>query len=365
MTLAKKALYVGAAVVLAQSLHMAVEAQQGAHPAPLSPAPPTGVGKDAQGRLLPYGVPTYFTPDTPLGTGRYKAIMATDPSLPEHVLYYPKDLAAAGRMPVVVWANGSCMHAGNRSRGFLTEIASHGFLVISAGRMGHVALEVGAQENPFVARPGGPPAPPPAPPVENDPTEPLRSTRSTVDHMRQAIDWAIAQNIRQGSPFFNRIDVAQIGAGGQSCGGGLTTTLAADPRLKTIGIFFSGTRLVSTPGREVSAAQAAEGRKRLDGIHTPTIIITGDEVCWPRAARSRALGGPDPQARCGKLGPQPATRMAASRWVTSARSPRCITTASFFSARASAAAGAWPSRCGPPMGLSPGAFSATRSRARS
>jgi dienelactone hydrolase len=274
----KKALSVGAAIVLAQSLHMAIEAQQGARPAPLSPAPPTGVGKDAQGRLLPYGVPAYFTPDTPLGTGPFKAIMATDPSLPEHVLYYPKDLAAAGRMPIVVWANGSCMHAGNRSRGFLTEIASHGFLVISAGRMGHVALEVGAQENPFVTRPGGPPAPPPAPPVENDPTEPLRSTRSTVDHMRQAIDWAIAQNTRQGSPFFNRLDVAQIGAGGQSCGGGLTTTLAADPRLKTIGIFFSGTRLVSTPGREVSSAQAAEGRKRLDGIHTPTIIITGDEV---------------------------------------------------------------------------------------
>lgn len=278
MTPAKKALHIGAAVLFAQSLSIAVDARQGAQPAPLSPAPPAGIGKDAQGRLLPYGVPPYFAPETPLGTGPFKAIMATDPSLPEHVLYYPNELAAAGRMPIVVWANGSCMHAGNRSRGFLTEIASHGFLVISAGRMGHVALEVGAQENPFVPRPGGPPAPPPAPPVENDPTEPLRSARSTVEHMRQAIDWAIAENSRQGGPFFNRLDVAQIGAGGQSCGGGLTTTLAADARLKTIGIFFSGTRLVSTPGREVNAQQAAEGRKRLDAFRAPTIIITGDEV---------------------------------------------------------------------------------------
>jgi hypothetical protein len=96
--------------------------------------------------------------------------------------------------------------------------------------------------------------------------------------MRQAIDWAIAENSRQGSAFFNRLDVAQIGAGGQSCGGGLTTTLAADPRLKTIGIFHSGTRLESSPGREVTAQQAAEGRKRLDGIRTPTLIITGDDV---------------------------------------------------------------------------------------
>ena len=278
MTPVRSALHLCGVVLLAQVLGTALAAQQGAQPAPLSPAPPTGVGRDGQGRLLPYGVPAYFTPDTPLGTGPYKAIMATDPGLPEHVLYYPKDLAAAGRMPIVVWANGSCMHAGNRSRGFLTEIASHGMLVISAGRMGHVALEVGAQENPFVARPGGPPAPPPAAPVENDPTEPLRSTRSTVEHMRQAIDWAITQNSRPGSPFFNRLDVAQIGAGGQSCGGGLTTTLAADSRLKAIGIFHSGTRLESAPGREVSAQQAAEGRKRLDAIHAPTMIITGDEA---------------------------------------------------------------------------------------
>lgn len=277
MNRAGKAVCLAGAVVLAQVFGLVVDAQRGAQPAPLSPAPLAGVGRDAQGRLLPFGVPAYFTPDTPLGTGPHKAIMATDPSLPEHVLYYPKDLAAAGRMPILVWANGSCMHAGNRSRGFLTEIASHGILVISAGRMGHVSLEVGAQENPFVARPGGPPAPPPAPPVENDPSEPLRSTRSTVDHLRQAMDWAIAQNSRQGSPFFNRLVVTQIGAGGQSCGGGLVTTLGADPRLKTVGIFHSGTRLVSSPGREVTAEQAAQGRQRLDAMHTPTIIITGDE----------------------------------------------------------------------------------------
>lgn len=257
---------------------LAVRAQQGWPQAPLSPAPQTGVGKDAQGRFLPYGVPAYFPPETPLGTGPHKAIMATDPSLPEHVIYHPKELASAGRMPIVVWANGSCMHAGNRSRGFLTEIASHGFLVISAGRMGHVGLEVGAQENPFVARPGGPPAPPPAAPVPNDPTEPLRSARSTVDHMKQAMDWAIAENGRSGSQFFNRLNVTQIGAAGQSCGGGLTTTLAADPRLKTVGIFFSGTRLSAAPGRAQTAEQNAAARARLDAFHTPTIIITGDEM---------------------------------------------------------------------------------------
>ena len=98
--------------------------------APLSPAPRLGLGKDVDGRPLPFGVPPYFTPDTPLGGGPHPAIMTTDPGLPEHVIYRPANLAAAGRLPIVSWGNGACMHAGNRFREFLTEIASHGFLVI-------------------------------------------------------------------------------------------------------------------------------------------------------------------------------------------------------------------------------------------
>ena len=108
-------------------------AQTTAPPAPLSPAPVLAAGKDAQGRPLPFGVPPYFAPETPLGSGPYKAVMATDPTLPDHILYYPANVAAAGKLPIIAWGNGACLHAGNRFRGFLTEIASHGFLVISAG----------------------------------------------------------------------------------------------------------------------------------------------------------------------------------------------------------------------------------------
>ena len=64
--------------------------------------------------------------------------------------YYPADLAQLGnkKMPVVIWGNGSCLYAGNRYRQFLTEIASHGYLVITGGPMGAVELEVGPQSNP-------------------------------------------------------------------------------------------------------------------------------------------------------------------------------------------------------------------------
>lgn len=265
-----------------------VGAQQAAPPVPLSPAPVLATSKDAQGRPLPFGMPPYFKPETPLGTGPYKAVMATDASLPEHVMYYPADIDAAGRLPIIAWGNGACIHAGNRFRGFLTEIASHGFLVISAGQMGDPALEVGPQENPAVTPPGAAPPARPAPaPAQaaaaaaNDPTARWRSMRSNADHLRQAIDWAIAENGRAGSRFYGKIDTAKVGVGGQSCGGGLATQVAADPRVAAVGIFNAGTRL-TTPqtgrGSTISPAEArARAQAQLDAIHSPVLYLTGDE----------------------------------------------------------------------------------------
>ena len=63
-----------------------------------------------------------FKPDVPLGSGPHKAIMATEVALPEHVIYYPADLAQLGakKMPVVIWGNGSAFTPaiviGNSSR---------------------------------------------------------------------------------------------------------------------------------------------------------------------------------------------------------------------------------------------------------
>jgi dienelactone hydrolase len=243
--------------------------------APLSPAPLLGLGKDADGRPLPFGVPAYFSPDTPLGSGPFKAIMTTDPSLPEHVIYHPANLDAAGSLPIVSWGNGACMHAGNRFRTFLTEIASHGFLVISAGRLEDPALEVGPQENPVVRRPGDAP-PPPAIPV--DPNS-ARARRSTIDHMRQAIDWAVAQNTLAESKFRGRLNTSKIAVAGQSCGGGLATRLAADPRVTTVGVFNAGTRLSAPAGGATGRGNPpdpAASRALLDAIHTPVLYVTGD-----------------------------------------------------------------------------------------
>jgi hypothetical protein len=272
-----------------------VAAQQGVPPAPLSPAPLLAIGKDAQNRALPFGIPPYYTPETPLGGGPYKAIMAADPSLPEGVMYYPANIDAAGKLPIIAWGNGACIHAGNRFRGFLTEIASHGFLVISAGQMGHVSLEVGPQENPAVTQPGAAPparsvqparsaqpAAKAAPADPNDPSAKWRSMRSNADHLKQAIDWAIAENSRSGSRFFGKLDTTKIGVGGQSCGGGLATQVAADPRVTAVGIFNSGSRLTTLisapPGANANPAEArGRAQSQLDAIHSPVLYLTGDE----------------------------------------------------------------------------------------
>jgi hypothetical protein len=257
-------------------------AQPANPPAPLT-APLLGIGKDDFGRPIPFGVPPYYTPETPLGSGPYKAVMATEGSLPQHVLYYPANVpAAAGKLPVIAWGNGGCIHAGNRFRVFLTEIASHGFLVISAGTMGHVSLEVGPQENPVVRRPGDPPPPPATAPPANDPSAPWRAVRSNADHLRQAIDWAVAENSRPGSRFYGRLDVENVGVAGQSCGGGLALAVAGDPRVKTVGVFNSGSRLTiqpnqPNPGGGDPAAAIAQAKTRLDAVHSAVLILTGDE----------------------------------------------------------------------------------------
>ena len=227
-------------VLLAQS----AAAQTAAPPVPLSPAPVLGTGKDAQGRAMPFGVPPYYTPDTSLGSGPYKAVMATDPSLPEHVLYYPANIEAAGKLPIISWGNGACIHAGNRFRGFLTEIASHGFLVISAGRMGHVALEVGPQENPVIQPPGRA-ASAPAARSSAQPMILRPLARDALDRgppeAGNRLGHCRKQQRRQQVLWPDRY--GKVAVAGQSCGGGLSTEVAADPRVTALAILNAGTRL--------------------------------------------------------------------------------------------------------------------------
>jgi len=230
---------------------------------------------DSRGLPLPFGVQPYYKPDVPLGSGPYKAIMAGDHGLSAHVIYHPADLAPLGakKMPVVVWGNGSCLYAGNRYRQFLTEIASHGYLVITGGPMGAVEQEVGPQSNPVTRAQGAadtqrtPAAQPPQANASNAQGAP--QNRVTVPLLKEAVDWAIAQNGDPASRFNNRLDLNWIVVMGHSCGGGLAIQLATeDSRVHGLGIWFSGAGLAGARGNDASSLQKIKG---------PILIITGDE----------------------------------------------------------------------------------------
>ena len=85
-----------------------------------APAPDAGAFRRAQEEFNK-------VPNTP-GDGPYPAMLETDPSLPNHVIYRPRDLTpfAGGKLPVLAWGNGGCADDGTAHRLYLAEIASHG-----------------------------------------------------------------------------------------------------------------------------------------------------------------------------------------------------------------------------------------------
>jgi len=193
-------------------------------------------------------------PDTP-GTGRFPAMKEEVPSLPRHVVYRPTDLGALGgqKLGVVAWGNGGCSDDGASSRFHLLEIASHGYLVIASGRI--------------LSGPGAPPREP-RPAVQPGALPPPRTQASDLT---EAVDWALAENQRRGSPYFGRIDPSLVALSGWSCGGLQALQVAKDPRVKTLVIHNSGV-LNDGPG----AIPGMDVRKDvLQTLHTPVIYILG------------------------------------------------------------------------------------------
>ena len=216
--------------------------------------------------------PPYMPANTPLGTGPYKAIMATEPGAEEFVAYYPDNMAALGKkkLPVVMWVNGSCTYRGNKFRHFLTDIASYGYFAMAGGPMGAPddgrSETIGIGSNNPLRDPLAPRTPPAAtPPDPNNKTV-------TVALISQGIDWVIAENKKPGSKWFNKLDTKNIAVMGQSCGGQIASNFGSDPRVKTVGLWSGAT----------GGVPVAELKNRFKANH-PVLIITGDaryDICY-------------------------------------------------------------------------------------
>jgi len=199
------------------------------------------------------------------GTGAYKAIMTVDSSLHTHTIYRPVDLSVFGGdnlLPIVVWGNGACANIGNRFRYFLTEIASHGYFIAAIGPIGSQWVEGNVSTTP-----PGEEAPEPV-----DPTE--RPQPSSWTQLIDAMDWAIAENSREGSIYFGKLDPTKIAVMGQSCGGLQAIRASADPRTTVSGIWNSGT-FPADSDRVLVGAEATKAS--LKDLHAPVAFITGDD----------------------------------------------------------------------------------------
>ena len=73
------------------------------------------------------------------GTGMFKAVAVKDSEMPDFVIYRPQDLmyahARQGELPVLMWGNGACLDSSIDYEHFLTEIASHGYIVMAICEM--------------------------------------------------------------------------------------------------------------------------------------------------------------------------------------------------------------------------------------
>jgi enterochelin esterase-like enzyme len=196
------------------------------------------------------------------GSGPFPAIMEVDPGLARHVIYRPDNLAALSdkKLPLFIWGNGACSDDGASVRNHLLEIASHGYLVIAPGFVGEELARVQAARGP--SAPGLP-----------------RSVPTSTQDLRDALDWALAENGRAGSKYLGRLDTAAVAASGFSCGGVQALELAtSDDRVTALivqnsGLFSDGAARI--PGMELGKAALAK-------LRTPVLYLQGGptDIAW-------------------------------------------------------------------------------------
>ncbi|KAE9971716.1 hypothetical protein EG328_005445 [Venturia inaequalis] len=169
------------------------------------------------------------------GSGPFNARYSTDPSLPLHTIYAPKVVVPGKKLPLLVWANGACATNGATFTNLLTELSSHGILIIATG----------SPKTPWGT---------PIPNYTSTLLSPTSSDKSRAIQLTEAIDWAF-RGAAEGK--YGSVDLDRVGAAGQSCGGVEAYSASVfEPRVRVVGIYNTG---VVDPGRRWYLKEMKQG----------------------------------------------------------------------------------------------------------
>ncbi len=148
------------------------------------------------------------------GTGKYKAIVVSEKSLPNFTVYRPRNVKWAARceggtLPLLIWCNGACSDNSFGYQNMLNEIASHGYVVVAIG-----AFKMTDDER----SDGG----------------------SSEQQVVEAINWLIKQNRTTTTDYYHSLNINNIALSGHSCGGAQAIANCGNSRVKTLLIMNAG-----------------------------------------------------------------------------------------------------------------------------
>ena len=173
------------------------------------------------------------------GSGRYRAIVVSEKTLPDFTIYRPRNIQYAARregpLPILIWCNGACSGSSIGYERMLNEMASHGYVVVGIG-----AFEM---------------------------TDSERDDGGSDEKMVvTAINWLVKQEKLKTSDYYHAINVKNIALSGHSCGGAQAIANCANSRVKTLLIMNAGMGGMSMGGASPQT---------LNSLHCPIIYMTG------------------------------------------------------------------------------------------